>query len=74
MVDLGYAAACLVVISLLQCIKQAQWPEETPVLALPGMVRRDGSVHGYATKSMTELLSIPRDKLDNKLPKEVTPL
>ena len=35
------------------------------------MVQRDGNLHEYATKSMRQLLSIPRDKLDNQLPKEV---
>ena len=68
---MGYLGACLGIISLLQCIKQAQWPEENPVRALPGIVQKDGLSHGYASKSMGELLAIPRGKLDNRLPKEV---
>lgn len=63
-------SACLNVINVLQCIKQAQWPEENPVLALPGIVRKDGRLHEYGNISMSELLLIPRDKLDNHLPKE----
>jgi hypothetical protein len=70
-VELGYAAACLIVITTLQCIKQAQWPEENPVLALPGIVQKDGSRHGYATMPISQLLALSRDKLDNRLPKEV---
>jgi hypothetical protein len=70
-VELGYLTACLGVISLLQCIKQAQWPEENPILAFPGMIQRDGSRHEYTRKSLSQLLSIPRDKLDHRLPKEV---
>jgi hypothetical protein len=58
-------------ISMLQCIKQAQWPEDNPVLTLPGILRKDGSKHEYATKTISQLLSIPRDRLDNQLPKEV---
>ena len=64
-------SACLGLISLLQCIKQAQWPEETPVVALPGMIQKDGSRHEYTTKTMAQLLSIPKDKLDRRLPNEV---
>ena len=68
---MGHLSACLVVISLLQGIKQAQWPEVNPVLAFPGIVQKDGSLHQYATKSMPELLSISHDRLDHRLPKEV---
>jgi hypothetical protein len=59
-------------ISLLQCIKQAQWPEENPVLALPGMTRKDGTKHEYGSKSIAQLLSIPKNQLDNQLPREVS--
>jgi hypothetical protein len=62
--------ACLGIIALLQCIKQAQWPEDNPVLALPGMIQRDGN-HEYATRTMGQLLAIPKDKLDRKLPNDV---
>lgn len=68
---MGYAAACLGIISLMQCIKQAQWPETNPVLALPGVVQNGGTLHAYANKSLGELLAIPRGKLDSRLPKEV---
>jgi len=68
---MGYVSACLSVITVLQCLKQAQWPEANPVLLLPGMVRKDGTPHEYASNSMAQLLSMPRDKLDNHLPKEV---
>jgi len=71
LVQLGYIEACVAMISILQCIKQAQWPDENPVLALPGMIKRDGTKHEYASKSMSQLLSIPRDRLDSHLPKEV---
>ena len=57
----------------MQCIKQAQWPEENPVLALPGMVKNDGSKHEYSTKTMNQLLALPTDRLDTRLPKEVYP-
>jgi hypothetical protein len=59
------------VINLLQCIKQAQWPDVSPVLTLPGILRPDGTQHEYAKRSMAELLSIPRAKIDKRLPKEV---
>jgi hypothetical protein len=68
---MGNLSTCLVVITLLQCIKQAQWPETNPVLALPGMIG-DGSRHGYAAKTMAALLSVPQNELDNRLPKEVS--
>ena len=69
--ELGHLSACLGIISLLQCIKQAQWPEDSPVMALPGMIQRDGSRHEYASKTMAQLLAIPKDKLDRRLPNEV---
>jgi hypothetical protein len=36
-------------------------------------VQKDGNLHEYATKSISQVLSIPRDKLDHRLPKEVFP-
>jgi len=68
---MGNLKGCLGVISLLQCIKQAQWPEDNPVLALAGMVQRDGTPHEYARKSMEQLLQIPQSRLDQQLPREV---
>jgi len=44
-----------------------------PVLAFPGIVPKDGGLHEYATMPISRLLSIPRDKLDHRLPKEVFP-
>lgn len=45
-----------------------------PVIAFPGILQKDGSHHQYATKSVSELLTISRDKLDHRLPKDVCPL
>jgi len=68
LVELGYLSTCLTVIGVLQCIKAAQWPDENAVLALPGMAQ---SSHPYSKMSISDLISIPRNKLDNRLSKEV---
>ncbi|KAF8448347.1 Sec63 Brl domain-containing protein [Terfezia claveryi] len=35
--ELGYLSSCLMMISLLECIKQARWPTDGPLSILPGV-------------------------------------
>ncbi|KAK2759975.1 hypothetical protein FQN54_002711 [Arachnomyces sp. PD_36] len=35
--ELGYLPACLMMMTLLQCIKSARWPEDHPLSILPGI-------------------------------------
>ncbi|KAJ5354886.1 hypothetical protein N7541_005930 [Penicillium brevicompactum] len=37
MAELGYLAACQMLMTLLQCIKSARWPEDHPLSILPGV-------------------------------------
>ncbi|KAJ5691837.1 hypothetical protein N7462_001260 [Penicillium macrosclerotiorum] len=37
MAELGYIPACQMLITLLQCIKSARWPEDHPLSILPGV-------------------------------------
>lgn len=38
MAELGYLPACQMLMTLLQCIKSARWPEDHPLSILPGVV------------------------------------
>ncbi|KAI4865811.1 Sec63-domain-containing protein [Hypoxylon rubiginosum] len=38
--ELGYLSSCLEMIKLLQCVKSARWPQDSPLAILPG-VRED---------------------------------
>lgn len=35
--ELGYLSSCMMMMTLMQCIKQARWPEDGPLAALPGV-------------------------------------
>lgn len=35
--ELGYLSSCMMMITLMQCIKQARWPEDGPLATLPGV-------------------------------------
>ncbi|OQD89494.1 hypothetical protein PENANT_c002G02253 [Penicillium antarcticum] len=37
MAELGYLPACLMLMTLLQCIKSARWPEDHPLSIMPGV-------------------------------------
>ncbi|KAI0154954.1 Sec63 Brl domain-containing protein [Xylariaceae sp. FL1272] len=37
--ELGYLSSCLQMITLLQCIKSARWPEDSPLSIFPGVPR-----------------------------------
>ncbi|RWA13489.1 hypothetical protein EKO27_g1592 [Xylaria grammica] len=46
--ELGYLSSCLEMIKLLQCIKSARWPEDSPLAIFPG-------VRGESIKDTTAL-------------------
>ncbi|KAH0615094.1 uncharacterized protein H6S33_000730 [Morchella sextelata] len=35
--ELGYLSSCMMMMTLMQCIKQARWPEDGPLAMLPGV-------------------------------------
>jgi len=54
---------------LLQCLKQAQWPDENAILTLPGITKSHKYVGLFY--SLQSLFSVPTENLDRNLPREV---
>ena len=64
MAELGYLPACRELITLLQCIKSARWPDDYPLSILPG-VDPDTKVNAKSTlpQSLTALTTVPHSAL-----------
>jgi antiviral helicase SLH1 len=64
--ELNYLSSCLEMIKLLQCIKSARWPEDSPLAIFPG-------IHGDSIKANTALqkLSMRNKSQIEKLAKEL---
>jgi len=58
MAELGYLAACRMLVTLLQCIKSARWPEDNPLSILPGIDVGE-KPHRAIPKSLVALSSLP---------------
>lgn len=52
----GYAASCLTMITLLQCIKSARWPSGSPLLIFPGV---DEDLDPEKSPLLTQLSASP---------------
>ncbi|PWY94000.1 DEAD/DEAH box helicase [Aspergillus sclerotioniger CBS 115572] len=63
MAELGYLNACHMFMSLLQCIKSARWPEESPLSILPGV--NPGDKQSALPTSLTAFLSLPAKSVDS---------
>lgn len=64
--ELNYLSSCLEMIKLLQCIKSARWPEDSPLAIFPG-------IHGDSLKGTTPLQKLstrPKAQIE-KLAKEL---
>ena len=64
MTELGYLSSCTMMITLLQCIKSAQWPEDGPLSIFPGIKtdreRERVNIAGSYPKSLTQIHEIPK--------------
>lgn len=55
MAELGYLSACRMLITLLQCIKSARWPDDNPLSILPGADLNDKQ---HRTQLPTSLVAL----------------
>ncbi|BDD63957.1 hypothetical protein MPDQ_006298 [Monascus purpureus] len=62
MAELGYLPACCMFMTLLQCIKSAQWPEDDPLSILPG-VRFEEKQRSSLPDNLIGLSSLPAASL-----------
>ena len=65
--ELGYLSSCIMMLTLLQCIKSARWPEDGPLAIFPGVQvdeKRD-SVDSSKSKidSLVHIHDLPRSRL-----------
>jgi antiviral helicase SLH1 len=69
--ELGYLSSCLTMITLLQCIKSARWPDDGPLSILPG-VEVAKEQHRMPTtnlfpKSLTDLGSMTQKAIQSTM-------
>lgn len=68
--ELGHLSSCTMMITLLQCIKSARWPDDGPMSIFPGVEvdkeRQRIQAEGSAAKSLRELTGFSKPAL-NKL-------
>ncbi|KAI7898946.1 Sec63 Brl domain-containing protein, partial [Cokeromyces recurvatus] len=64
--DNGYLKTSLTIMQLLQCVKQARWPNESPILTLPYIEKQMLSQirhKGKPVKSLTELIKLSHTQI-----------
>jgi antiviral helicase SLH1 len=65
--ELGFSSSCLMMMTLLQCIKSAQWPEDSPLAILPGidvgLETRRLQDPAARPKTLSELADLPIDRI-----------
>lgn len=58
--ELGYLSSCTMMMTLLQCIKSARWPDDGPMSIFPGVdVEKERQRVGLGTSSPHSLTDIP---------------
>ncbi|KAI4185963.1 MAG: hypothetical protein L6R41_003807, partial [Letrouitia leprolyta] len=69
--ELSYLSSCSMMMTLLQCVKSARWPEDGPLSILPGvdleMERRRYRAGQMRPHSLTEIHNLPRPTLETAL-------
>ncbi|KAL8832237.1 MAG: hypothetical protein Q9170_004958 [Blastenia crenularia] len=69
--ELGYLASCVMMMTLLQCVKSARWPDDGPLSILPGVdLEKEKNRHGVGRlrpHSLTEIHALPRPALQTAL-------
>ncbi|KLJ12359.1 hypothetical protein EMPG_09524 [Blastomyces silverae] len=64
--ELGYPNACTMMMTLLQCIKSARWPDDHPLSILPGVdptITGETASGNHLPPSLPSLLSLPQSTL-----------
>ncbi|KAG5301910.1 activating signal cointegrator 1 complex subunit 3 [Histoplasma ohiense] len=64
--ELGFPNACTMMMTLLQCIKSARWPDDHPLSILPGIdptQNSETSSGSHLSPSLHSLLSLPQSTL-----------
>ncbi|KAK2781439.1 hypothetical protein FQN52_001631 [Onygenales sp. PD_12] len=70
--ELGYPAACTMMMTLLQCIKSARWPDDHPLSILPGITPTAAAeTIKHLPTSLPALLSLPHTTL-SALPRSLS--
>ena len=69
--ELGYLSSCMMMLTLLQCVKSARWPNDGPLSILPG-VDLEKEKQRYKTGmtkpySLTEIHALPQSALQTAL-------
>ncbi|KAI1265819.1 Sec63 Brl domain-containing protein [Xylariaceae sp. FL1019] len=64
--ELGYLSSCLQMITLLECIKSARWPEDSPLSIFPG-VPRESLKDTTALQKLSTLTQQQKEGLAKKL-------
>lgn len=71
MAELGFTSSCLMMMSLLQCVKSARWPDDGPMSFIPGInidqERSRRSRGSSAPASITQVPKIPREQMSKTL-------
>lgn len=71
--ELGYHSSCTMMITLLQCIKSARWPEDGPLSIFPGvepelerkrMENMDNNDNNKQPKTLVEAAAMPRKDME----------
>ena len=69
--ELGYLSSCMKMITLLQCIKSARWPDDDPMSVFPGVDAGSGEKRVNYGKgrphTLTDLETISQSKLEEFL-------
>ncbi|KAL8729952.1 MAG: hypothetical protein Q9166_004397 [cf. Caloplaca sp. 2 TL-2023] len=65
--ELGYLSSCSMMMTLLQCVKSARWPDDGPLAILPGVgLEKERQRHEAGKtlpQSLTEIHTLPRPTL-----------
>lgn len=68
--ELGFLSSCTMMVTLLQCVKTARWPDDGPLSLLPGVdtdkERERAKTAGYP-QSLTQIHVIPKSSLSKLL-------
>ncbi|KAL8917735.1 MAG: hypothetical protein Q9208_007787 [Pyrenodesmia sp. 3 TL-2023] len=69
--ELGYLSSCSMMMTLLQCVKSARWPEDGPLSILPGVDLEKERQHHATGKTppttLTDIHTLPRPTLQATL-------
>lgn len=69
--ELGYLESCFMMMTLLQCVKSARWPEDGPLAIFPGVdvgaERKRHQVEKNKPRDLIEATTMPKDEMSNVL-------